>query len=109
MDTGVLLATRPNLSVARWARRVTKAARLARFAKPAASAAAGPPRQAGSIRSRQPPRNQPIRPIPSRSSVHRHAANNNQHFRCSPSDVLEQAVHGGQALVARTDVVTSVG
>src|SRR5216684_2893197 len=38
----------------------------------------------------------------------RHALALDEHFRCSASDVLEQAVHGGQALVARANVVTTV-
>src|ERR1700730_9975538 len=41
-------------------------------------------------------------------TLHRHrryTLADGQHFRFSPSDVLEQAVHGSQALVARTDVV----
>jgi hypothetical protein len=38
----------------------------------------------------------------------RHALAHDEHFWCSPSDVLEQAVHGGQALIARTNVVPPV-
>jgi hypothetical protein len=44
-------------------------------------------------------------------ALHRHsryALTDDQHFGCSPGDVLEEAVHGGQALVARANVVTSV-
>jgi len=44
-------------------------------------------------------------------TLHRHrryALAYDQHFGCASSDVLEQAVHGGQALVACADVVTSV-
>ena len=45
-------------------------------------------------------------------ALHRHsryALADDQHFGCSPGDVLEEAVYGGQALVARAHVVATVG
>jgi len=49
--------------------------------------------------------------LPWSRALHRHACHalaDEQHFRRSPSDVLEQAVQRGQPLIARANVVSAV-